>query len=273
MPLTSQYVDSVESSVSAITGRNAPKTGEYYQQIYSGKDTDTGVPVIGVELHTTRDNSPLRLNDIRDAEVLDIVLNNSQRNTTSQTSSQQMTPNNTTTDGGGLPLFGTIVFILLIGLVWLVYTIIRIWQNNQAQKVIIRASATNNTPIVESPTPTPIIKTDINNSTNDTIKPKMDIGAITSDLQSDDLDKWRSALTKLDAELHKLLIAKGVQGETLSDMLKVVSAGEFKSIDIAWEAHQSTQRLLSMHDEQLETQDLTRVLRLFKQVFADHDLI
>ena len=281
MSLTSTYTDSLRdtvSTVSTVTGINAPKTGEYYQEIYSGRDIDTGVPVVGVDLHTTRDAGPIRLNDLRDAESLDIILNNTQTQQQGQQSNsltvQQQTPQTAQpsiiSGGGGLPLFGIIILILLFGAVWLIYTIIRIWQNNQAQRALVLASATNSKPIVEPPmAPIPVATAALSVPQNDIL----DIATLEQDLMSDTIEDRRNAIKALDTELNKLLTAKDIKGETISDKLKTVSAGQFKSIDIAWEAHQTAKTLLMLHDDELKAQDLSRLLKLFKQVFADHGVI
>ncbi len=287
MSLTSTYTDSFRdtaTTVSTVTGINAPKTGEYYQEIYSGRDVDTGVPVVGVDLRTTRDTGPIRLNDLRDAESLNIILNNTNTKQDSKTTNQQnptlltisqsapQTPQTSViSGGGGLPLFGIIILMLLFGVMWLVYTIIRIWQNNQAQRALILASATNSRPIVEPPmAPIPMATTTTPNASQEDA---LNITALEQDLISDIIEDRRNAIKALDTQLNKLLTAKDIKGETISDKLKTVSAGQFKSIDIAWEAHQTAKTLLMLHDDELKAQDLSRLLKLFKQVFADHGVI
>ncbi len=284
MPTPSNYTNSLQESVSAITGKNAPKTGEYYEQIYSGIDSNTGAPVVGVNLKTQRNSGPTPLDGLRDAEILNIVLNNNQKESsvsptpiTTTTQLQQIDndqTNTSTVDGGGLPLGGIIIFILLLGLVWLIYSIIRIWQNTQAQKAIMQATTTGVKPIVEVPsTPISTSLTDSSNNTPIQKKNKLDIKTIETNLLNENIELQRKALNILDEELNKLLTSKNIEGDTLSDKLRVISAGEFALIDLAWEAHQITKNLLAMHDEQLITQDLSRVLKLFKQVFAEHDVI
>ncbi len=283
MPTASNYTDSLQKSVSAITGKNAPKTGEYYEQIYSGIDSNTGVPIVGVNLKIQRDSGPTPIDGLRDAEILNIVINNNQKEssaptpTITKTQLQQIGSSQTDTnliDGGGLPLGGMIIFILLLGLVWLIYSIIRIWQNTQDQKAIMQATATGAKPIIETPlTPVSGFLTDLPNNTSTQKKKKLDIKTIEANLLNEDIELQRKALSTLDEELNKLLTSKNIKGDTLSDKLRVISAGEFALIDLAWEAHQITKNLLTMHDEQLITQDFSRVLKLFKQVFAEHNVI
>jgi hypothetical protein len=283
MPSPTNYVDSVRDTASLVTGRSAPETGEYYSHVYSGKDIDTGVPVVGVDLHIERDTQPMPLSSVRDAASLDIVLNGQPQaipatNAVTTHIQSTSTPNgsqqNIISDGGALPLGGLIVLVLLTGLAWLVYTIIRIWQNNQAHRALVRASVTNSKPIVEHPAEpvVPIVNPVVQPATP-SITTTFNINSIETDLAGDSVEGWRSALSTLDAELLKLLDSKGIEGETISDKLKAVSAGEFASVDIAWEAHQTAKNLLAMHDDQLKTQDLTRCLKLFKQVFAEHGVI
>ncbi len=152
---------------------------------------------------------------------------------------------------GGLPIASIIIFTILMGLMAFVYFIIRMWQNNQVQKSIMNKISNSNTDTNEMPIDIP--------------QPIVNIKETKED--------WRSSIESADNKLKELLNNKGIIGDTVSDKLKAVGSGEFASVDIAWEAHQSAKKLLAMHDDSVQEYSINRVLQLFKQVFAEHDVI
>ncbi|GEM_PF-4251596 len=277
MPTPSQYANDVRDAAGYITGKSATKTGEYYRHIYSQDDVNTGVPVVGVELdsaYIANPTSPVPIQGLTDAQILDIVLSdkaidqdrintlstdvpNTQEGARAERPLEQVA---IIQDGGGLPLGGIIVFGLLLAIIWFVYSVVRVWQNNQAQKMIMR---NRNASITE-----PVTTTKKPTEENDPItllEPVM----VNQEASTD----WRTKIELSDKKLKDLLTSKGISGDSVSDQLKAVGAGTFASVDLAWEAHQAAKKLLKAHNTEIDKQAIKRTLQLFKQVFAEHDVI
>ena len=270
MPTPEQYVNDIRDIGEGISGRTAPQTGVYYSQIYSQDDPNTGVPTLGVLLNkdnalTPKTNvlevtTPLPINNLTDNQMLEIIRNGgqiSQLHTGSEVKEietvQNISSDPVVHDGGGIPLMGTVVFIILVTLVGFVYFIIRLWQNNQARRSVLisinKKDSNTQVPNTEIRTQA-ILETVVNTEAN-----------------------WRKEVEFADNKLKELLNQKGIVGDSISDKLKSVGPGQFNTIDIAWEAHQSAKKLLTAHDNEVSDKSIKRVLQLFKQVFAEHRVI
>jgi hypothetical protein len=260
-----EYIDSVKDLGSVITGKSAPHTGYYYTQIYGGDALESGTPTLNVTLEgdsvsqqTIPVTSSVPINGLTDEQILEIIKSGQQITTDTQlptgttNTNTQVVPQATaqeTTDS--LPIGSIFLLILLLAAVGFVYAIVRIWQDHQMQKVVL-----NN---IKHPEDTP---------------PQQSVGIVPPVVSSQaSTSQWRADIEAADNKLKALLAEKGVAGETVADQLKVVGAGQFTSLDIAWEAHQSAEKLLAMHDLQTHDPAVQRTLRLFNQVFADHGVI
>lgn len=258
MPVLTDTAHSISGAGTALIGRTAPRTGYYYREIYQGIDSTTGVPVLELQLVPTENAVPTREITIGGSSY---TVPTQAQGTTTYTDYIEVTPSQdtavaTTTSAstGGFPWGGLVVLLLLGAAAWFIYFLIRMWQDHQAQIAVMRAGQSAELPvepILDSesvvPAPAPIIA-------------RTDGG-------------WRAELKRMDAQLNNLLETAGVSGDTMEDKLKNVSAGQFASVDIAWEAHQSAKALLGAPDSEVTEDAVTRVQNLYKQVFADHGVV
>lgn len=85
---------------------------------------------------------------------------------------------------------------------------------------------------------------------------------------------WRHAILDADIMLDELLDAQGYKGDTMGDKLKQVERSDFRTIDMAWEAHKVRNKIahegsaLSLNDREVR-----RVISLFEQVFKEFHLV
>ena len=96
------------------------------------------------------------------------------------------------------------------------------------------------------------------------------IAHITSENSSD----WRLAILEADIILEELLAYLGYSGDTVGEMLKSADPGEFKNIDIAWEAHKVRNAIAHQGAEfEIPQREARRVVGLFETVFREFDYI
>ena len=97
---------------------------------------------------------------------------------------------------------------------------------------------------------------------------------ILEQVHSDDERQWRLAILEADIMLNELLDVLGYRGETMADKMKAVERGDFKTIDLAWEAHRVRNSIAhqgSMHE--LNSRDARRVTGLYEQIFKEFRFI
>lgn len=81
---------------------------------------------------------------------------------------------------------------------------------------------------------------------------------------------WRLAILEADTMLFDMLTEHGFKGDTLGDKLKSANLINFPSLNIAWEAHNTRNKIahegsnfsISLHEAE-------RVIALYEQVFQD----
>ncbi len=240
-----------------IPGLPATKTGEYYSQVYSEIDSNTGVPVLGVELQDGK--------NLKDIQVLDLeLLELKEQPLELNTINLDNTDNPATTAEESYSGFGIFILVILMFIIAFVYFIVRLWQDHQIQKDAIKVMHNDalGTKSAEETVSEPTIALSDNS-----------FSPIEALAVSDSAVDRRQALELADKMLRGLLDASNIAGDTISDKLKIVSAGEFASIDIAWEAHQSARQLLTAQDSDITIDKVHRVISLYKQVFAEHGII
>ncbi len=266
MATQNSYIESVQDTSEFILNNSAPNTGQYYSHIYSGRDPSTGVPTMEVRLLQKK---PIPIKEINNTQTLEVVKisnfnkdNKKSYDTNIITNDDATTPANSDIvfDGGGTTLAGSLILALLIGLATFVYFIIRMWQNNQVHRMVISKieSVESKDAFKDTPTTDSSLKESVN---------KITTPIITKEIN------WRDTLLSADKKLDELLTSKGLMGDSISDKLKTVHAGQFKAIDVAWEAHKGTEQLLKMHDGKVSKNSVKRILKLYKQVFAEHGLV
>ncbi len=290
MPISTEYVENMRE-IGAVFGTDtAPQTGQYYSHIYSQSDPNTGVPTLGVELREINNQTnPLPINNLTDAQILEMVQSGRQviQDTTTdtfdvrQTNQQQYTQVNTnqyqgaqptsdnvtnTEEGTSAPLGGIFILILLLTLVGFAYFIIRMWQDHQAQKLVM-------TSIKKKPVIANTLESEKTIPETNTISTPLTSSETIPSTEFADVGNWRTDIEQANNKLMKVLGAKGIEGETVSDKLKAVKPGQFALADMAWEAQQAAKTLLTAHESDISEQSIKRTLQLFKQVFAEHNVI
>ena len=84
---------------------------------------------------------------------------------------------------------------------------------------------------------------------------------------------WRVAILEADIMLKDLLDSLGYRGETLADQMRQVNRGDFKSIDLAWEAHRARNRVAHTQGGGIDQHEARRVIGLYAQVFKEFEFL
>ncbi|HUO50125.1 MAG TPA: hypothetical protein VMU25_00955 [Candidatus Paceibacterota bacterium] len=86
--------------------------------------------------------------------------------------------------------------------------------------------------------------------------------------------RWRIAILEADIMLNELLDLLGYKGETMGDKMKQVERADFHTIDLAWEAHRTRNRIAHEGDAHLlNEREVRRVMSSYEQVFREFKLI
>ena len=97
---------------------------------------------------------------------------------------------------------------------------------------------------------------------------------VMDQLQGDDEQGWRLAILEADIMLNELLDTLGYKGETMGDKMKRVDRADFRTIDLAWEAHKF--RNLVAHEGtggQFGKYEAERAIGLYQRVFREFHFI
>ncbi len=97
---------------------------------------------------------------------------------------------------------------------------------------------------------------------------------VKEQVASDNEQAWRLAILEADIMLNELLDSLGYRGETLADKMRQVERGDFRTIDLAWEAHKVRNKVA--HEgtaHSLSQREAQRVIGLFEQVFKEHGFV
>ncbi|MFA6445752.1 MAG: hypothetical protein WCW14_00690 [Candidatus Paceibacterota bacterium] len=109
-------------------------------------------------------------------------------------------------------------------------------------------------------------------STKTTKNARWDRVVVHSD--SDSKSDWRLAILEADIMLDELLDSKGYPGQSIGDKLKSVEAGDFQSLDAAWEAHKIRNAIAHEGgDFELSQRETRRVVELYRKVFNEFNFI
>ncbi len=85
---------------------------------------------------------------------------------------------------------------------------------------------------------------------------------------------WRHAILDADIMLDELLDSQGYKGDTMGDKLKQVERSDFRTIDLAWEAHKVRNKIAHEGSAlSLNEREIRRVVSLFEQVFKEFHLV
>jgi len=97
---------------------------------------------------------------------------------------------------------------------------------------------------------------------------------ILSQLEGDDEQGWRLAILEADIMLNELLDTLGYKGETMGDKMKRVERADFRTIDLAWEAHKFRNQIAHQGTGlELGRGDAERTIGLYQRVFREFHFI
>lgn len=89
-------------------------------------------------------------------------------------------------------------------------------------------------------------------------------------LQSHNQNDWRQAIIEADIILEEMLEKMGYDGVTIGDKLKNVEPADFRTLNQAWEAHKTRNRIAHMGSEfQISHREAERVINLYQEVFDE----
>jgi hypothetical protein len=93
-------------------------------------------------------------------------------------------------------------------------------------------------------------------------------------ISSTNENDWRLAIIESDIILSDLLETMNLPGDSIGEKLKAVSKGDFKTLDMAWEAHKVRNEIAHAgSDFNLSNREAVRVVGLFRSVFEEFDYI
>ena len=97
---------------------------------------------------------------------------------------------------------------------------------------------------------------------------------VVEEASSPDDSKWRLAILEADIMLNELLDVLGYRGETMGDKMKQVDRSNFRTIDLAWEAHTVRNKVAHQGSSLSLTQrEVRRVIGLYEQVFREFKFV
>lgn len=147
------------------------------------------------------------------------------------------------------------ILITLLLLAFCFYCIIRLFQVHHHEEEHFRAAAHT---IVARDVPKTQLRWD----------------RVKNQILSEDEQNWRLAILEADIMLNELLDVLGYKGETMADKMKQIDAANFRSIDLAWEAHRVRNAIAhqgSIH--QITYYEARRIVSLYEQVFREFRFI
>ncbi|HYC34627.1 MAG TPA: hypothetical protein VEC13_02750 [Candidatus Paceibacterota bacterium] len=81
---------------------------------------------------------------------------------------------------------------------------------------------------------------------------------------------WRLAIIECDILLNEMLIKMGYRGESIADKLKLVEKSDFHTIEEAWEAHKTRNKIAHSGSEyHLSRSEAERTFNLYRRVFEE----
>jgi hypothetical protein len=97
---------------------------------------------------------------------------------------------------------------------------------------------------------------------------------VMEEANSDDDSRWRLAILEADIMLNELLDVLGYRGETMADKMKQVDRANFRTIDLAWEAHRIRNQVAHQGTAHLlSPRETRRVMGLYEEIFREFKLI
>jgi hypothetical protein len=97
---------------------------------------------------------------------------------------------------------------------------------------------------------------------------------IREQISTDNEQGWRLAILEADIMLNELLDLLAYRGETMADKMKQVERADWKTIDLAWEAHKVRNAIAHQGSMQrLDAREARRVIGLYEQVFKEFKFV
>jgi hypothetical protein len=97
---------------------------------------------------------------------------------------------------------------------------------------------------------------------------------IMEEANAEDDRHWRLAILEADIMLNELLDVLGYRGEVMADKMKQVDRANFRTIDLAWEAHRVRNQLAHQGSAHLLSgRETQHVIGLYEQVFREFKII
>jgi hypothetical protein len=91
---------------------------------------------------------------------------------------------------------------------------------------------------------------------------------------SDQEQARRLSILEADIMLNELLDSLGYKGETMADKMRNVDRVNFNTIDLAWEAHKTRNRIAHEPDAHLmSVREIRRVISLYERIFREFRFI
>lgn len=85
---------------------------------------------------------------------------------------------------------------------------------------------------------------------------------------------WRVAILEADIMLGDLLDTLGYKGETMGDKMKIVNRSQFNTIDLAWEAHRTRNRVAHEGSKMVLTErEVQQTISHYAEVFKEFNII
>lgn len=98
--------------------------------------------------------------------------------------------------------------------------------------------------------------------------------AIVTQTVSANPNDWRQAVLEADILLDDMLSGLGYAGDGVGEKLKTAERGDFRTLDLAWEAHKIRNQIAHQGSDFIFTQrEAKRAVDLFRQVFEEFGYI
>ena len=89
-------------------------------------------------------------------------------------------------------------------------------------------------------------------------------------IESPNQNDWKQAIIEADIILDEILTTMGYRGESVGEKLKRVSAGDWKSLNEAWEAHKVRNQIAHEGSSfTLNEHEARKVINMYKKVFEE----
>ncbi|HAO64898.1 TPA: hypothetical protein DCQ44_02855 [Candidatus Taylorbacteria bacterium] len=93
-------------------------------------------------------------------------------------------------------------------------------------------------------------------------------------VNSENPAEWRLSILEADVMLEEMMLVQGFHGDSVGEMLKNTSKGDFKTIDAAWEAHKIRNAIAHEGSDFLLSQrESKRVIELYAMVFKEFSYV